>query len=106
MAAGIDQLRVWTRRIISELTLDEVLAPALVQSKGEIMTADEQLRAQERKQARLKTGREVALIWLEEFYGPLPDDAVARVMAADDEEQLVEWVGRMNAPTLDGVFAG
>jgi hypothetical protein len=79
-----------------------LLAAAVEEAKEEIVTAADQLREQGREQDR----REIVLDQLSERFGTLPDDAVARVMAAG-MDQLRLWTRRViSAPTLDEVFAG
>jgi hypothetical protein len=70
------------------------------------VTAADQLREQGRQQGREQDRREVVLEQLSERFGTLPDDAVARVMAAG-MDQLRKWTRRiLSAPTLDDVLAG
>lgn len=78
------------------------LAAAVEEAKEEIVTAADQLREQGREQA----SREIVLRQLRAKFGALPDEVVARVVAAD-MERLWAWTERLlTAPTLDDALAG
>jgi hypothetical protein len=78
----------------------------MAEAKEEIVTAADWLREQGRQEERERARREIVLEQLQERFGTLPDEAVARVMAAG-LDQLRVWTRRvLTAPTLDDALAG
>ena len=65
----------------------------------------QRILAEGRRQGRREGEAEVLLRLLRVRFGPLPEDVMARLNAAD-AETLLRWSERiLSAPTLDAVFA-
>jgi hypothetical protein len=103
--AGLVYIMATYRWIDRAFLLGEVRRVMPEHEEAMMSLALQEWRAEWRAEARAEARTEVLLQMLEHRFGPLAQDARARIAAAPTTE-VDTWLGRaMDAPTLDAVFA-